>query len=89
MVSFICFKIKLTFNQFYYYLLLGDYIGDDILLKSPDDDKSMFERIKSSVKEFLTRPVSTQVCFVCVLLCFIIEYWFRLISLRRQTFLTI
>ncbi|XP_015119637.1 ER degradation-enhancing alpha-mannosidase-like protein 3 [Diachasma alloeum] len=39
---------------------IGDYTGDENQLKSPVDDQSMFERLKTSVKEFLSRPVSTQ-----------------------------
>ncbi|XP_063982642.1 ER degradation-enhancing alpha-mannosidase-like protein 3 [Diachasmimorpha longicaudata] len=39
---------------------IGDYSGDESQLKSPGDDQSVFERLKSSVKEFLSRPISTQ-----------------------------
>uniref|UniRef100_A0A0C9RV40 alpha-1,2-Mannosidase n=1 Tax=Fopius arisanus TaxID=64838 RepID=A0A0C9RV40_9HYME len=56
---------------------IGDYVGDESQLKSPVDDQSMFERLKTSVKEFLSRPVSTQVCFLCGLLFVFQKYYFR------------
>ncbi|KAK0157873.1 hypothetical protein PV328_011562 [Microctonus aethiopoides] len=41
-------------------ITIGDYTGEEAQLNAPNDDMSMFERLKTSVKEFLTRPTTLQ-----------------------------
>lgn len=60
--------IMLTFAIFLM-LIIGAYSKEEVQLKAPTD-LSLFERLKGSLKSFLSRHMSSQVCQFYLNFCF-------------------